>query len=302
LAGERSVDLFASHFGLYTLPLVGLSDERPIVVHFHGPWARESSAEGEAGWKVRVKAALERLAYRQATRFVVLSSAFRRTLIRDYDVPPDRVRIVPGGVEADRFDTGRSRRAAREHLSWTTDRPIVFSVRRLVRRTGLPRLIDAVDLVQNHVPDIQLYIAGKGPLRRELDRRIRERGLANHIELLGFVPDQDLPLAYRAANLSVVPSIAHEGFGLVVVESLAAGTPPIVTPVGGLPEIVSPLSEDLLLPDAQPATIADRIRSILNGTTSLPEDEACRRYARDHYNWPEIARQTRGVYTEVMKL
>lgn len=301
LPRDSSIDLFSSHFGLYTLPLTGLMGDRPLVMHFHGPWAGESDAEGEAWWKVRTKAALETLAYRQATRFIVLSSAFRKTLIQDYDVSPDRVRVVPGGVDVDRFDTGRSRRAAREHLAWPTDRPIVFSVRRLVRRTGLPHLIEAIDRVRSHVPEIRLHIAGKGPLREELERTIRERNLSNHVELLGFVSDEDLPLAYRAADLSVVPTVAHEGFGLVVIESLAAGTPALVTSVGGLPEIVSPLSENLLLPDAHPTTIADRIRSSLNGRTSLPSDITCQRYARTHYNWPEIAQQVRDVYVEVMK-
>jgi glycosyltransferase involved in cell wall biosynthesis len=176
----------------------------------------------------------------------------------------------------------------------------VLSVRRLVRRTGLPRLVDAIAHVRDRVPEIQLYIAGKGPLRAELARQIRNQGLSNHAELLGFVPDAELPLAYRAADLSVVPTVAHEGFGLVVVESLAAGTPALVTPVGGLPEIVSDLSEDLLLPDGRPATIADRIASVLTGPTSLPDAAACRRYVRGRYDWPTIAQQVRDVYAEVV--
>lgn len=299
LDAERSFDLFASHFGLYTLPLVGLTNGRPLVMHFHGPWSAESDAEDEAWWKVRAKSVLERLVYRRATRFIVLSSAFRSILIQNYDVPPDRVQVVPGGVDADRFDTGKSRQAAREYLSWPTDRPIVFSVRRLVQRTGLPRLIEAIDFVRDHIPEIQLYVGGKGPLRAELTRQIQDRDLTNHVELLGFIPDDDLPLAYRAADLSVVPTIAHEGFGLVVVESLAAGTPPLVTPVGGLPEIVAPLSDNLLLPDDRPPTIADHIRSSLDGTISLPGAESCQRYARAHYDWPEIAQQVLDVYSEV---
>jgi glycosyltransferase involved in cell wall biosynthesis len=297
---DDDIDLVAAHFALYALSLAGLTHDRPLVIHFHGPWAGESDAEGEPAWTVRAKAALERLVYRRATRFIVLSSAFRTALVDRYDVAPDRVRIVPGGVAADRFDPGLSRRAARERLSWPTDRPIVLSVRRLVRRTGLPRLVDAIAHVRDRVPEIQLYIAGKGPLRAELARQIRDQGLSNHAELLGFVPDAELPLAYRAADLSVVPTVAHEGFGLVVVESLAAGTPALVTPVGGLPEIVSDLSEDLLLPDGRPATIADRIASVLTGPTSLPDAAACRRYVRGRYDWPTIAQQVRDVYAEVV--
>jgi glycosyltransferase involved in cell wall biosynthesis len=176
----------------------------------------------------------------------------------------------------------------------------VLAVRRLVRRVGLDRLIDAIDIVRRHIPEILLLIAGKGPLRADLEQQIHDRDLANHARLIGFVPDDELPFAYRAADLSVVPTVAHEGFGLIVVESLAAGTPVLVTPVGGLPEIVAALSENLLLPNGQPETIADRVRQALDGTITLPSAKACRYYARDHYDWTVVARQVRNVYEEVI--
>jgi len=296
----RTVDLIASHFALYAAPLVGLFDDRPLIAHFHGPWALESRAEGEPAWSVWGKALLERSVYRRAQRFIVLSSAFRDVLVERYDVDAGHIRVVPGGVDADRFNTGLSRRAARQRLSWPTNRPIVLAVRRLVRRTGVSRLVDAIGRVRDQIPEVQLYLAGTGPLRDELARQIRERGLSTHATLLGFVPDDLLPLAYRAADLSVVPTVAHEGFGLVVVESLAAGTPALVTPVGGLPEILSDLSDDLLLPDSQPATIADRIASVLTGSTSLPDSTACQRYVQGRYDWPTVAQQVRDVYAEVV--
>ena len=296
----HSPDILAAHFALYAATVLDRVNDYPFVVHFHGPWAHESAAEGEPAWKVRLKSFLESHVYRRGTRFIVLSSAFRDVLTKRYDVSPDRVRIVPGGVEIDRYDTGCSRKTARESLGWPTDRPIVVSVRRLVRRVGLDRLIQAIDLLRHQVPDVLLYIAGKGPLRDELSQQIQERNLSNHAELLGFVPDADLPFVYRAANLSVVPTVAHEGFGLVVIESLAAGTPPLVTPIGGLPEIVTDLSESLLLPNAQPATIADRIQDILTGNASLPSSEQCKHYAHTRYAWPVVASQVRAVYDEVV--
>ena len=76
--------------------------------------------------------------------------------------------------------------------------------------------------------------------------------MANHVRMLGSSRDADLPLYYRAADLSVVPTVALEGFGLVAAESLAAGCPALVTPVGGLPSVVADLSPDLVLEDATP--------------------------------------------------
>ena len=300
LVDARPPDLVAAHFALYAAPVLDTLSRYPFVMHFHGPWAYESEAEAEASWKVALKSVVERTVYRRAARFIVLSSAFRRLLVERYGVAADRVRIVPGGVDVDRFATGLARRAARERLGWPTDRPILLAVRRLVRRVGLDRLIDAIDRVRQRHPDVLLYIAGKGPLRDVLARQIQERGLADHAQLLGFVPDEDLPFAYRAADLSVVPTIAHEGFGLIVVESLAAGTPPLVTPVGGLPEVVRDLSPALIMQDASSDSIAEHLTAALRGDLTLPSAEDCRAFAARHYAWPVIARQTRTVYEEVV--
>jgi glycosyltransferase involved in cell wall biosynthesis len=105
-------------------------------------------------------------------------------------------------------------------------------------------------------PEVLLLIAGKGPLHDALSARIEDLGLQRHVRLLGYVPDADLALAYRAADLSVVPTVALEGFGLITVESLAAGTPVLVTPVGGLPETVQALAPNLILPAATDPSFA----------------------------------------------
>ncbi|HHP7237694.1 MAG TPA: glycosyltransferase family 4 protein [Longibacter sp.] len=290
------VDLLAPHFPLYTASLPEAPDGCPVVVHFHGPWAREADFEGESAWKVRVKRWVEEWAYARGTRFIVLSTAFCDELAERYDIARDRIDVVPGGVQMDRFEPRRSVSESRERLGWPADRPILVTVRRLVKRTGVHRLIDAMGHLRKKVPDVQLYIAGTGPQQDNLQARVEARSLSGCVEFLDFVPEHLLPLAYRAANLSVVPTIAHEGFGLVAIESLASGTPPVVTRVGGLPEVVGDLSEDLIVPDAAPALLADRLRFALVGRSHIPDARACRKYACKRYSWPVIARQVHDVY------
>src|SRR6266568_2429420 len=84
------------HFCLYG-PIA--SRGRPLVVHFHGPWAAESRLAGASDRSVRAKYLLERLRYARADRFVVLSQSFRDLLVEDYRVRPDRVAVIPPGVE-----------------------------------------------------------------------------------------------------------------------------------------------------------------------------------------------------------
>lgn len=297
---NEPVDLVASHFALYTAPALPAIGDRPLVIHFHGPWAQESQVEGDSSLVVRAKTWLERMVYRRGTAFIVLSTAFRDVLVREFGISPERIHVVPGGVNVDAFDTGLSRREAREHLGWPTDRPIIVSVRRLARRMGLENLIDALRTVRREVPDVLLCVAGKGPLEEELTAQIEELGLTDHVRLLGFVPEADLPLAYRAANVSIVPTVALEGFGLITVESLAAGTPVLVTPHGGLPEVVSDLDPNLVLAGDTAEVLADGLVQSLHGSLSLPSTAECQRYVQERFDWPVIAAHTRRVYETVL--
>jgi glycosyltransferase involved in cell wall biosynthesis len=293
--------LVVSHFALYTAPLLDALADHPLVIHFQGPWGLEGAAERQSGMAVLAKTAVERMVYRRATAFIVLSTPFGRILEKRFNIPPERIHVIPGGVDVARFNVAESRAQCRERLGWPTDRPIVLAVRRLMRRMGLDDLVGAVTAIRQQVPDVLVLIAGRGPIAAELERQILDRGLENNVRLLGFVPDDDLPSAYRAANLTVVPSVALEGFGLIVAESFAAGTPCLVTPVGGLPEAVSGLSPSLVLGGNGAAAIAAGVTAALTGHMALPSAAECLAYARRHYDWPVIAERTRVVYEEAMR-
>ena len=301
LARESRPALIASHFSLYVFPLLDFFWRHPHVVHFHGPWADESAAEGENSRAVYFKQTIERVTYATARRFIVLSKAFRDVLVTRYRIREDRIDIVPGGVQADAFKTGLSRAEARERLGWPNDRIILLTVRRLARRMGLENFIEAIGQLREKEPAILALLAGTGPLAGELAALVERKNLQEHVRLVGFVPDADLPVAYRAADASVVPSIALEGFGLIVLESLAAGTPAIVTPVGGLPEAVSALSKNLILDGSSPAQLADGLAARLGALEKLPSESACQAYAKDNFDWPVIANKVIRVYERCLQ-
>ena len=293
-------DVVALHFALFGL-LGGRAFRRtPLVVHFHGPWAHEGVVEGGSRRAVAAKLWVEKSAYRPASRFITLSEAFAQVLERQYGVDRAMVRVVPGGVDTERFEPSLPRAQARHRLGLPLQRPIVLAVRRLTRRMGLQDLVTAFATVRQRVPDALLVIAGSGPLFATLAAQIGELGLDDHVRLLGRVPDGQLPSLYRAADLSIVPSTALEGFGLTTVESLASGTPVLVAPVGGLPEVVSELSESLILPEMGAAAMAERLADALLSPSSLPSPDECVTYARRRFAWPVIARQVRSVYSEVV--
>ena len=293
--------LLATHFAAYAYPLARPPGGRPWVVHFHGPWAAESRREGGGRLATAAKKYIEQAVYRRADRFVVLSDAFRRVLCDGYDIDPARVNVVPGGVDIARFATAfaAGRADARGRMGWPADRPIVLAVRRLASRMGLEKLIDAMADVRRRVPDALCLIAGRGRLEADLRGRITAAGLADSVRLLGFVADDDLPWAYRAADVSVMPSEALEGFGLSAVESLAAGTPVLVSPVGGLPEVVRSLDAALVLDDVTRVPLADALAVALGDPSSLPSAGECRRYAT-RFDWPIIAGRVADVYRQAV--
>lgn len=295
-----SVDLIVSHFALYAAPLGAQASKHPMVVQFHGPWAAESHVEGAASLALRLKATMERGVYRRARRLIVLSKAFQRELVTRYGIAEDLIRIVPGGIDTDRFNNAVTRGEARLRLGLPLGRPILLAVRRLVRRMGLENLIDAMKSVVAALPDALLLLGGKGPLSAELEQRIADAGLGANVRLLGRIEEDDLPFAYRAADLTVVPSQALEGFGMITLESLASGTPVLVTPVGGLPEVVQPFAPECVFTDTSTEAIGRLLTEVLTGSRPLPDDAACREYALKHFAWPLIARRIHGVYREAL--
>jgi glycosyltransferase involved in cell wall biosynthesis len=293
-------DLVASHFALHIATALDRLADLPLVAHFHGPWAEESRYEGQNSAVVMAKRAIERLVYRRADRVITLSHAFAEVAHQRYGVPEDRVCVVPGGVDIGRLAVPESRAEARQALGWPSDRPILFTVRRLTERMGLDRLITAIGTAVRNEPEILLLIAGRGRLEAVLRRQVEEAGLERHVRLLGFLPDGDLPLAYRAADLNVVPSTGLEGFGLTAAEALAAGTPSIVTPVGGLPEVVADLSPDLVFPSGSADDIAATLADALRGQLRLPDSGTCRTYARLRFDNTLAAARTAAIYRELV--
>jgi glycosyltransferase involved in cell wall biosynthesis len=243
-----------------------------------------------------LKKALEKLCYRRAANFIVLSEAFRDILHREYGVPCDRIQIVPGGVDPERFNLTLSPHEARTTLGWSQDRPIIFCVRRLAKRMGLENLVAAIAQVRKDYPDILLYVAGKGALAATLQAQVEELELQENVQLLGYLAEEKLPIAYRAANFSVVPTVAFEGFGLIIIESLAAGTPVLGTPVGAIPEILQPFCQDLLFQSSSTDDLAQGIGEILSGQRQLPSSQACQAHVRENYAWPAIAQRIKSVY------
>ncbi|MFD3593112.1 glycosyltransferase family 4 protein [Nocardia sp. NPDC058640] len=271
------------HFCLYGPVARTATSKLPLVVHFHGPWAQESAMAGESARAVRAKYLFERLRYRGADRFIVLSQHFGDVLERDYHVPAERISIIAPGVDLHRF------RAA--PLDTTAATRTVLCVRRLERRMGIDMLLRAWPQVLAAHPDARLVVVGTGTAEAEL--RAAAATLRDTVDFIGRVSDDQLTQLYAEATVSVVPTLALEGFGLIALESLAAGRPPIVTDCGGLPDAVRGLDPTLVVPAGEPDALAARLVTALNGT--VPDPDACRAHA-ETFTWDVAAARHADLY------
>lgn len=302
LSGEART-LLAWHFALYGwAALAGFPKNAVLqtVAHFHGPWAEESAAEGQSRWVVRGKRWIERAALARARRVITLSQAFAGKARWDYRVASEKIRVVPPGVRLEQFRP-QEMEGCRRVLGWPVGVPVVFCVRRLVHRMGLEELVEAWEGMSTHYSGARLILAGAGPLRGILEERVARLSDPTSVQLLGRVPEEQLPLCFAAADATMVPSRLLEGFGLVALESLACGTPVLVTPVGGLPEAVAGLDRSLILP----ATGIEALRAALHrvgrsvtGTRELPDRSACRTYVEGNFSPELFVRRLLAVYEE----
>lgn len=297
---RRDIDMVVSHCTPSLFPSLEYLGRKPLICHFHGPRYLERALEGAHPMSVRLSRYIEEHVYARTDHAITLSNYMKRVLIETYHFAEKKISVVPGGVNVDHFKQTVPRQEARRQLGLATDRPIILAVRRLERRMGLQNLVEAIHEVASKHRDVLLLIAGKGSLEDKLDEQIRSSNLTGNVKMLGAISEQDLPLLYRAADFSIVPSSAYEGFGLILLESLASGTPVLGTPVGAIPEVLGPFDKSLLLEGASPKHLADGICETLSGRRKLPSMTECEMYAVDRFAWPVVVSSINKVYYDVL--
>ena len=236
---------------------------------------------------------IERQVYRSSHVVTVISryTMQRMRLHRRVRAAMD-LRILPDWIDAGRFTLADDREGVRRRFGYSPEDRVIFALRALEPRMGLPNLIRAFSLLKPGEPAARLVIGGSGPLRADLERLTQE--LAVDIELIGFVPEAELAARYQAADVVVVPSTDGEGFGLPIIEAMACGTPVLGTPVCAIPEVLSGRPERLFSGTA-PTAIADGLREFLH----LPKPrtpEADRAYVLNRYSENALAPRLVDVY------
>ncbi len=294
------VDIVHGHVPLPYLPALDLFGERARTVFtIHSP----ATMEMEITWssatlkeKVRrffglpLLKRMERRCLEQSAIVTALSEFTRRQMFRIHGAElGGRVQVIPGWVDLERFQVIHDRTASKRALGWPVDVPVLFTLRRLVPRMGLDRLLRAVAILRDRGQKLHLVIGGSGPLRQELEQLARSLNLSSSIRFVGRVSDADLPTMYGACDAFVLPTAGLECFGLIALEALACGRPVLATPVAAIPEVVSNFEKEWLATSADEVAIANLLHAYLSG--QLPD-----------HSPTELRRRTQDLYSQGARL
>jgi glycosyltransferase involved in cell wall biosynthesis len=227
-----------------------------------------------------------RWAAQNADGLVVVSGGLKRRLA---ELGVDRVRVLRNGVDLALFRP-HDREAARAALGFT--RPTLLAVGNLVALKRHWLMVEAL----THLPDVELVMVGEGPERAGIEKLARERRVVDRVRLLGRIPQDRLPEIYSAADLLLLVS-THEGWPNVLLESMACGTPVVVSPIDRIADIVGASEAGRILADDTPSGLASAICELL---AAGPSRAATRLYA-EQFDWQSTTEGQIALFHEIVE-
>ena len=232
---------------------------------------------------------------RAADAVIAVSECTKRDAVRFYGIPEEKITVIYEGVNP-RFRPASPETIASVRARYNLPEHFILYVGTIEPRKNLTALLEAFHhLLATH--DLRLVIVGKkGWLYEGFFLRLRELGLEDRVIFTGYVPDEDLPAIYSAAELFVFPSL-YEGFGLPVLEAMACGVPVICSNTSSLPEVAG---------DAALLVDPTDVRALAGAMEQALTDEALRVTLRargieraQRFTWARAAQETMQVYENV---
>jgi len=261
-----------------------------LILHEHGPIFRGGTGCIYRGF-------LRRLGPR-ADLIVANSEAAKAALertMRSSEVP---IAVVPNFIDVAQFDPDRyDKDSIRESLGLGRDQFVVGFVGRLDPAKGPDLLVEAAALLRNQGNSRCFLIVGAGPERERLERRVRKLDLDRIVVLAGL--HENPAMVMRAFDAGVVPS-RREAFGIAALEMMRMKVPVIVSPVGGLPELVRDGRTGIILPQLSPEAIAEAVRR-LEGDAALRQMLGCNAFeSASSFDGREQVRQIEDIYERLI--
>jgi glycosyltransferase involved in cell wall biosynthesis len=231
---------------------------------------------------------------RHASALTAITDDCRQHALRA-GAPAEHIRVVFNGTDLRRFspDENGDRRAPHfgPHM--------IFACRQLFPRKGIRFLLEAAAVLKPQFPDLKVVLAGDGFERPALVQLAQELGIGEDVTFLGWVSNAELPPFYRAAAVSVIPSL-EEGFGIPAAEAMGCEVAVVASDAGGLPEVVENGVTGLVVPRGDSAALATAIGSLLADPQRRRQmGQAGRARALRMFDWDRSAEQFEKLYSEL---
>ena len=207
------------------------------------------------------------LLWRRSDHLITVSNALQRRLVQEFRVPADRISLIPGVVDGERFHPGIDGSRIRQEFELVRSTPLVGIVARIAPSRGHLTLVEAFARVRTALPTARLLIVGKGEFRPRVEQRVRELGLTDAVIFAGY-REEDLPEVLAAVDLFVLLAPGSEGSCRAALEAMAMGKPVVAGRVGALADIVLDGETGLLVDVHSPADLAQAICMLI----LAPED------------------------------
>lgn len=221
----------------------------PLVITSHGSDVRLLERSGLLRYSARGVA-------RRASRWTAASRFLASDIERLLALPVGTVAVTSMPVDLALFAQGSA-------VPKASPARILYAGNLLASK-GVDILVTALGLLRDRGVECTLRLLGEGPLRASLEHQVRALRLENRVIIVPFVPQTAMPAEYGAATITVLPTRGQaEGLGLTLVEALMAGSAVVGTPAGGIPEVVQHEQTGLIVPDGDPAALADTLARLL---------------------------------------
>ncbi len=276
----------------------------------HRPWKVEQhgSAYHASSW-------LERTAFENADGVVAVSEAMKRDVHRLYDVPNEKIAVIPNGIDPDEYKPTYDE-SVLERYGIDASQPFVLFVGRITRQKGILHLANALKYLP---PETQVVLCAGAPdtpeIGEEMAGRVeaaRQAGAERVVWIEQMVPREDIIKLYSHAAVFVCPSV-YEPFGIINLEAMACETPVVASAVGGIPEIVVPGETGTLVPleagsDFEPKDPDGFARDLAAAMTELLADparleqmgKASRKRVEEEFSWRAVAETTLEFYRSLL--
>ncbi|HEY8055160.1 MAG TPA: glycosyltransferase family 4 protein [Terriglobales bacterium] len=248
---------------------------------------RAEEARFERGWtraRLKFEAWLEGWRARRAARVLVTSRYAAEAAQRIYGVAAERIRIVPELIDLDGWREWLGRAPAPRRLS-PRPAPLILCVAHLYPRKDVGTLLLAMAQLDS---DVKLHIVGEGPERRRLEHQAQRLGLGERVQFLGHIPRLALAREYLSADIFCLPS-RQEGFGIVLLEAMAAGVPIVAARATAIPEVVPEPECGRLFPPGDAGALAQTLRELLGDAGQRQRMAAAGRHHVERYAAPRVA-------------